>query len=303
MPGVRQKVHDLVRKIMGYLMCKLSGVQMILPMMKLTGWSILLVSAAARLRSTVHDVSAISLMPIVHEVKRTLKFDDQADASDASMPPADETEGSGFVDSASDAADDAATDWDTFWTRKPTRDMIRTLSSQEVESNKTDLAVARLDEWMLKFMAFTRRRFPQFGELLEIVWTLGDLEEATSLVTTSVLANDANLWGASALMSVIDVSKPAGKVFETAMLEASQRAVARSSLCTRGQSLPRSACPRRRRPSLARTTRRISPSATALPRPDGPSTPCAGGLRSGRASPAASAASSRSTRTPCRSIS
>jgi hypothetical protein len=198
---------------------------MILPMMKLTGWSILLVSAAARLRSTLHDVSAVSLMPIVHEVKRTLKFEDEAEASDVSMPPADETDGSGFVESASDAADDAATDWDTFWTRKPTRDMIRTLSSQEVESNKTDLAVARLDEWMLKFTAFTRRRFPQFGELLEIVWTLGDLEEATSLVTTSVLANDANLWGASALMSVIDVSKPAGKVFETAMLDA-ERAIA-----------------------------------------------------------------------------
>jgi hypothetical protein len=32
--------------------------------------------------------------------------------------------------------------------------MIRTLSSQEVESNKTDLTVARLDEWMLKFPSF-----------------------------------------------------------------------------------------------------------------------------------------------------
>ena len=104
--------------------------------------------------------------------------------------------------------------------------MICTLSSQEVESNKTDLAVARLDEWMLKFMTFTRRRYPQFGELLEIVWTLGDLEEATSLVTTSILASDANIWGASAaLMSVIDVTKPAGKVFEAAMLDA-ERAIA-----------------------------------------------------------------------------
>ena len=45
-PGVHQKVHDLVRKIMGYLTRKLSGVQVLVPMMKLTGWLILLVSAA-----------------------------------------------------------------------------------------------------------------------------------------------------------------------------------------------------------------------------------------------------------------
>ena len=205
--------------------------------MKLTGWSILLVSAAARLLSAVHNASTVSLVPIVHDVKRTLKFDDEADASDVSMPPADETDGSGFVESASDAEDDTATDWDTFWAHKPTRDMIRTLSSQEVESNKTDLAVARLDEWMLKFMAFTRRRYPQFGELLEIVWTLGDLEEATSLVTTSVLSSDANLWGASALMSVIDVSKPAGKVFASSRPRCSMPSEPLRAPCPRASKL------------------------------------------------------------------
>ncbi|KOO31663.1 hypothetical protein Ctob_015161 [Chrysochromulina tobinii] len=161
----------------------------------------------------------------MHAVKRALKFDDQAEAPDVLEPEADSEQSERESESDADEHAEPATDWDTFWTRKPTRDMIRTLSSQEVESNKTDLTVARLDEWMLKFMAFARRRYPQFGELLEIVWTLADLEEATSLVTTSVLASDANLWGASALMSVIDVTKPAGKVFETAMLDA-ERAIA-----------------------------------------------------------------------------
>ena len=128
---------------------------------------------------------------IVHEVKRALKFDDHADESDASAPPADTDDSEVVVESASDAEEltEATTDWDTFWARKPTRDMIRTLSSQEVESNKTDLAVARLDEWMLKFMAFTRRRYPQFGELLEIVWTLGDLEEDGARAQSSGLAH------------------------------------------------------------------------------------------------------------------
>ncbi|KOO30772.1 polyprotein [Chrysochromulina tobinii] len=158
-------------------------------------------------------------------VKRALKFDDQAEAPDVLESEADSERSERESESDADEHAEPATDWDTFWTRKPTRDMIRTLSSQEVESNKTDLTVARLDEWMLKFMAFARRRYPQFGELLEIVWTLADLEEATSLVTTSVLASDANLWGASALMSVIDVTKPAGKVFKTAMLDA-ERAIA-----------------------------------------------------------------------------
>jgi hypothetical protein len=197
-------------------------------MLKLAGWMIVSVSTAARLKRAAQSAGVPSLLsnvPSMHAVKRALKFDDQAEAPDVLEPEADSEQSERESESDADEHAEPATDWDTFWTRKPTRDMIRTLSSQEVESNKTDLTVARLDEWMLKFMAFARRRYPQFGELLEIVWTLADLEEATSLVTTSVLASDANLWGASALMSVIDVTKPAGKVFETAMLDA-ERAIA-----------------------------------------------------------------------------
>ena len=223
-PGVRLKVHELRCRIVAYLVRtqRASSSQTLLLMLKLAGWTLVFLSAADRLRR-----AAPSTISIVHDVKRALKFDDQDDASDASAHPADTDGSEEIVESANDAEElaEATTDWDTFWARKPTRDMIRTLSSQEVESNKTDLTVARLDEWMLKFTTFARRRYPQFGELLEIVWTLGDLEEATSLVTTSILASDANIWGASALMSVIDVTKPAGKVFEAAMLDA-ERAIA-----------------------------------------------------------------------------
>ena len=129
-PAVRLKVHDLCCKIVDYLVRKqrASSGQALLLMLKLAAWMTVFVSAAARLRA-VQSASTISLAPIVYDVKRALKFDDQNDMSDASVPPAetDGSDGSEEPASDADASNEPAADWDTFWTRKPTRDMIRTL--------------------------------------------------------------------------------------------------------------------------------------------------------------------------------
>jgi hypothetical protein len=159
MPGVRQKVHDLRCKIMAYLVRKqrASSSQALVLVLKLAGWMIVSVSTAARLRRAAQSAGVPSLLsnvPSMIAVKRALKFDDQAEAPDVLESEADSERSERESESDADEHAEPATDWDTFWTRKPTRDMIRTLSSQEVESNKTDLTVARLDEWMLKFPSF-----------------------------------------------------------------------------------------------------------------------------------------------------
>ncbi|KOO23721.1 hypothetical protein Ctob_006166, partial [Chrysochromulina tobinii] len=112
--------------------------------------------------------------------------DDEADdASDcSSQPPSSETSDAEHPDDAYEEPAAAATgtegtdsdddkdykDYTTFWETRPTRDMSKQLSSQEIDVYKTDLNVATLEDWKLKVLTLMRRRYPQFGALLQLAW-------------------------------------------------------------------------------------------------------------------------------------
>ena len=110
-PGVRLQAHELRCKIVAYLVRtqRASSSQALLLILKLAGWMLVFLSAADRLRRAAQTASPVS---IVHEVKRALKFDDHADASDASVHPADTDGSDEIVESASDAEElaEATTD-------------------------------------------------------------------------------------------------------------------------------------------------------------------------------------------------
>ena len=110
-------------------------------------------------------------------------------------------------------------DFTTFWETRPTRDMSKQLSSHEIEVHKTDLNAATLEVWKLKTLTFMRRRHPHFGALLQLVWTDENNEAVLEIVTDSEYGAAANVWGASALLSLIDTAKPKGTVFEHELLE------------------------------------------------------------------------------------
>ena len=84
---------------------------------------------------------------------------------------------------------------------------------------KTDLNVATLEDWKLKVLTFMRRRYPQFGALLQLAWTEENNERLLEIISDNEYAATANMWGASALLALIEVTKPKGKVFEHELLE------------------------------------------------------------------------------------
>jgi len=110
-------------------------------------------------------------------------------------------------------------DFTSFWETRPTREMNKQLSSHEIDAHKTDLNVATLETWKLKVLTFMRRRHPQFGALLQLTWTDDDHAAALEIATDTEHGAAANMWGASALLALIDVTKPKAKVFEHELLE------------------------------------------------------------------------------------
>jgi hypothetical protein len=161
--------------------------------------------------------------------------DDEADdASDcSSQPPSSETSDAEHPDDAYEEPAAAATgtegtdsdddkdykDYTTFWETRPTRDMSKQLSSQEIDVYKTDLNVATLEDWKLKVLTLMRRRYPQFGALLQLAWAEESNEQLLEIIADNEHAATANVWGASALLALIEVTKPKGKVFEHELLE------------------------------------------------------------------------------------
>ena len=115
--------------------------------------------------------------------------------------------------------DKAYRDYTTFWETRPSREMTKQLSSQEIDGHKTDLNVATLETWKLKVLTFFRRRHPQFGALLQLAWTEDNAERPLEIISDNEQAAAANMWGASALLALIDVKKPKGTVFEHELLE------------------------------------------------------------------------------------
>ena len=127
-------------------------------------------------------------------------------------------EATGTEEDVSDE-DKAYRDYTTFWETRPSREMIKQLSSQEIDAHKTDLNVATLETWKLKVTTFFRRRHPQFGALLQLAWTEDNAERPLEIISDNEQAAAANIWGASALLALIDVKKPKGTVFEHELLE------------------------------------------------------------------------------------
>ena len=57
--------------------------------------------------------------------------------------------------------DKAYRDYTTFWETRPSREMIKQLSSQEIDAHKTDLNVATLETWKLKVLTFSHEHRPR----------------------------------------------------------------------------------------------------------------------------------------------
>ena len=85
-------------------------------------------------------------------------------------------------------------DFKTFWETRPTREMSKQLTAQEIEGHKTDLNVATLEVWKLKVLTFMRRRHPQFGALLQLTWADADNEMALEIATDCEYGAAANMW-------------------------------------------------------------------------------------------------------------
>ena len=146
----------------------------------------------------------------------TLSSHATSDEDELAAEPDEPAAAATGTDSANGSEDERASskDFTTFWETRPTRDMSKQLSTQEIDSHKTDLNVATLEVWKLKALTFMRRRHPQFGALLQLVWTDDDNETALEIVTDNEYGAAANVWGASALLALIDTTKPKGTVFE-----------------------------------------------------------------------------------------
>ena len=160
--------------------------------------------------------------------------DNEADdvSGSSSQPPSSATSDAEDLDDAPEEPDAAATgtegtgsdedkdykDYTTFWETRPTRDMSKQLSSQEIDVYKTDLNIATLEDWKLKVLTLMRRRYPQFGALLQLAWADESNEQLLEIIADNEHAATANVWGASALLALIEVTKPKGKVFEHELL-------------------------------------------------------------------------------------
>ena len=141
--------------------------------------------------------------------------------SDEEEPIAEERDAAATGTDGTDDDDEESTnykDFTTFWETRPTREMSKQLSSQEIDVYKTDLNVATLEDWKLKVLTFMRRRYPQFGALLQLAWTEENNERLLEIISDNEYAATANVWGASALLALIEVTKPKGKVFEHELL-------------------------------------------------------------------------------------
>jgi hypothetical protein len=140
----------------------------------------LLAHSIAHAGTAILDMHGISMHGANYDLNDDAGSNSSAPSSQATSDEEElelDTEEHGAAATGTDGTDgdddESATykDFTTFWETRPTREMSKQLSSQEIDVYKTDLNVATLEDWKLKVLTFMRRRYPQFGALLQLAWT------------------------------------------------------------------------------------------------------------------------------------
>ncbi|KOO35068.1 hypothetical protein Ctob_016482, partial [Chrysochromulina tobinii] len=182
----------------------------------------LLAHSIAHVGTAILGMHGISMNGTNHDLDDDAGCSSSQVTSDEEEPIAEEHDAAATGTDGTEGDDDESAnykDFTTFWETRPTREMSKQLTSQEIDVYKTDLNVATLEDWKLKVLTFMRRRYPQFGALLQLAWTEENNERLLEIISDNEYAATANMWGASALLALIEVTKPKGKVFEHELLE------------------------------------------------------------------------------------
>jgi hypothetical protein len=74
--------------------------------------------------------------------------------------------------------------------------LMRTAMRSEIDVYKTDLNIATLEDWKLKVLTLMRRRYPQFGALLQLAWADESNEQLLEIISDNEHAATATTCGA-----------------------------------------------------------------------------------------------------------
>jgi hypothetical protein len=161
----------------------------------------LLAHFIAHVGTAIISMHGISMSGTNHDLDDDAGCSSPQVTSDEEEPIAEEHDAAATGTDGTDGDDDEGAnykDFTTFWETRPTREMSKQLSSQEIDVYKTDLNVATLEDWKLKVLTFMRRRYPQFGALLQLARADESNEQLLEIISDNEHAATANVWGALA---------------------------------------------------------------------------------------------------------
>ena len=120
-------------------------------------------------------------------------------------PATSETTGDAFVEETGD---------DTFWRTPGEKHHKLPLTAEEVKHNKYGCEAAEYSHWRAKVLSFFELRNPKAAALMRLSFA-----EAALVIIQHPFAAEANTWLASALRSLLDVSKRDAELLEKDLIE------------------------------------------------------------------------------------